>query len=90
MLEIAKKEEKPFINDLGQPDFIPLDERSITKWQIQFMNYLKDNNLSDGSINTIMAKFRASFNHFHIQLPNNIRLKTPKKILMGVYQLNIF
>lgn len=82
IVEIAKREQKPFNNN-GIIDIIDIDDREVTKIQDQYYEYLKGKKikgrpLMDRTIKTKFSVYRAFLKANKIERPDPIKLKIPK------------
>ena len=82
IVEIGKKEQKPFNNN-GIFDIIDIDDREVTKIQDQFYEYLKNKKingryLKNRTIETKFSVYRAFLKANKIERPDPIKLKIPK------------
>lgn len=82
MLKIARREEKPYLNDDGQPDFIPLDERSLSLWETQLYQYLLQKGLQASTIRIRLIVFRGFFSYYNVRLPKMVQIHVPKKLIL--------
>ena len=84
IIEIAKKEEKPFITEDGLVDIIDINDRRITQIQYEYDADLRNNpkNGRTPSEKTLRLKgstYRSFLKEFDIQLPKPIEYDIPKK-----------
>jgi len=85
LLEIARKEEEPFVQKQGDnyvAKLLPLDDRSINQWQFKLKKYWLNNGLKKSTINIRMMGFRTFFREYNITMPKPIKIKTKEKILL--------
>ena len=84
IIEIAKKEEKPFITEDGLVDIIDINDRRITQIQYEYDAELRNNpkNGRTPSEKTLRLKgstYRSFLKEFDILLPKPIEYDIPKK-----------
>ena len=85
IIEIAKQEQKPSINN-GIVEFIDIDDRQISKIQDQLYEYLKKKKINGRPVmkRTMLTKFsayRAFLKFYKIELPEKIKITIPKQRL---------
>ncbi|WP_405297879.1 tyrosine-type recombinase/integrase [Methanobrevibacter sp.] len=79
LVEIGKREQKPFVNiETGQSDILDLEDRSVTKFQFEYYNYLKNKNLAETTIKLKLDTFKALLAEFDIVKPKAIRISIKK------------
>lgn len=83
IIEIAKKEEKPFLRDNGLVDIIDINDRRITQIQYDYDAYLKDRDdgkiPSEKTLQLKLSTYRSFLKEFDILLPKPIEYDIPKK-----------
>lgn len=82
IIEIGKKEQKPFNNN-GIFDIIDIDDREVTKIQDQYYEHLRNKKINgrplmDRTIKTKLSVYRAFLKANKIEMPDPIKLKIPK------------
>lgn len=85
IIDIAKKEQKPF-NNGDIIEVIDIDDRTVTKIQDQYYDYLRDKKikgrpLMERTIQTKFSVYRAFLRANKIELPDAIKLKIQKERL---------
>ena len=85
LLEIAKKEQKPFLNN-GIVEVIEMEDRVVDKIQDQYYDYLRERKikgrpLMDRTIKTKLSVYRAFLKFYKIERPDPIKIVIPKKRL---------
>ena len=75
IVRIGKREQKPYMDkDTGGYELLELEDRSVTKYQFQYYDYLKNKNLSDRTIKLKIDSFRALLTEYDIDKPKNINI----------------
>ena len=78
LVTLAKHEEKPFKTEYGSWDIKELDDRTITKIQYEYKNYLDTKGLSNRTIKLKLDTFRAILGEYNIEKPKNIKIDIPQ------------
>ena len=83
LVDIAKKEQKPYNNN-GIIEVMEMEDRNISKVQDQYYDKLKTKRikgrpLMDRTIQTKLTVYRAFFRANNIELPEPIKIKIPKQ-----------
>lgn len=75
IVRIGKREQKPFMDkDTGTYEILELEDRSVTKYQFQYYNSLKNKNLADRTIRLKLNTYRALLGEYDIEKPKNINI----------------
>lgn len=82
LVEIAKKEQKPFLNN-GIVEVMEMEDRTVDKIQDQYYDYLKERRvngkpLMDRTIKTKLSVYRAFLKANKIERPDPIKIVIPK------------
>lgn len=82
IIDIAKKEQKPFNNN-GFIEIMDIDDRTVTKIQDQYYDYLLDKQINgrpimNGTIKNKLSVYRAFLNGEKIERPDAIKIKIKK------------
>lgn len=85
LIEIAKKEQKPFYNN-GIIEVMEMEDRAVEKIQDQYYDYLKNKKvngrkLMDRTIQTKLSVYRAFLKANKIEMPEKIKITIPKQRL---------
>lgn len=81
LIEEAKFEERPYIADNNQIVFNDIGDRKVTQYLFQYYDYLKSKNLKEITIDNKIKTFRALYNEYRINLPENIKIIIPNTII---------
>lgn len=81
LLNEAKAEQKPFLNDNNLPDIREIEDRSITTYYYNYYEFLKNRDTSDSTIESKLAVFRAFYNEYNVELPKPVKLNIRTKII---------
>lgn len=79
IVRIGKREQKPFLNeDTNQIDVIDMEDRTITKYQFEYYEYLKTKSLSESTLKLKLNTFRALLSEYDIEKPKSPNIIVPK------------
>lgn len=75
IVRIGKREQQPFLDkETGEYDLLELEDRSVTKYQFQYYDYLVDRGLSNRTIRLKLNTYRALLGEYDIEKPKNINI----------------
>ena len=75
IVRIGKREQQPFLDkETGEYDLLELEDRSVTKYQFQYYDYLVDRELSNRTIRLKLNTYRALLGEYDIEKPKNINI----------------
>ena len=75
LVEIGKREQKPFLDEeTGQYDILDLENRTVTDYQFKYYNYLRNKKLTDETIKLKINTFRALLGEYDIDKPKPIKI----------------
>ena len=75
IVRIGKREQKPYVDkENGDYELLELEDRSVTKFQFQYYNFLKDKNLAPRTINLKLNTYRALLTEYDIEKPKRINI----------------
>ena len=78
IVRIGKREQKPIMdNETGLPDILDMEDRTITKYQFEYYEYLESKNLSNATIKLKLNSFRALLSEYDIEKPKPINIVIP-------------
>ncbi|WP_409200046.1 hypothetical protein [Methanobrevibacter sp. DSM 116169] len=76
LIDEAKKEEQPFLNDEGIPQILDLSERKINSYQLLYSNFLESRSIAETTKKHKMLMFRALFKEYDINVPRMVQYNT--------------
>ena len=74
IVAIGKKEQRPFITDNGDVDFIELEDRSVTRFHFEYYKYLEEKNLAGRTVKLKLDSFKALLGEYGIEKPKSINI----------------
>lgn len=79
IVRIGKREQKPFLNEeTNHIDIIDMEDRAITKYQLEYYEFLKDKQLSERTLKLKINTFRALLTEYDIEKPKAPNISIPK------------
>ena len=81
IVRIGKREQKPYVDkETGGYDILDLEDRTVTKYQFEYYEYLENKKLSNKTIKQKLNIFRALLGEYDITKPKpiNIVIKTDR------------
>ncbi|WP_405305581.1 tyrosine-type recombinase/integrase [Methanobrevibacter sp.] len=78
IVEIGKKEQKPFINDEGLVDILDLEDRKVTEYQIKYKDHLDKKGNAESTKKLKLDTYRALLGEYNIQKPKSPKIKIKK------------
>ena len=75
IVRIGKREQRPYLDkDTEEYDILELEDRTVTKVQFQYYDYLEGRNLSNRTIKLKLNTYRALLTEYGIEKPKNINI----------------
>ena len=76
LLEEAKEEQQPYLDDNGSPRLLAMDDRKINSYQFVYNKFLIDKGNAETTREEKLKTFRSFYNEYHIDLPRPLQFNT--------------
>lgn len=73
LLEEFKEEQQPYLDKIGIPRIIAMDDRKLNNYQFRYHKYLTDKDNSETTKEEKIKTFRTFFKEYYIDLPRMIK-----------------
>ncbi len=81
LIDEAKAEEKPSLDNNNQIIFKDVDDRKVTEYLYKFYDDMLEKKRKPATIKTKMGIVRSFYNNYKVELPDNISITIPHQII---------
>lgn len=78
IVQIGKKEQKPYMNSDGLVDILDLEDRKVTEYQNKYKDFLDEKKNSESTKKLKLDTYRALLGEYDIQKPKSPKIKIKK------------